>query len=85
METPYDWLTVAIFAGLIVLFMHRSTSEEEEQVDDPLWRYLAGGVGCAVTNYLGNEGWHIPAVLALAATLAFIFHYLKPFPFQNSR
>ena len=36
METPYDWLTVGIFAGLIVLFMQRSTAESDH-VDDPLW------------------------------------------------
>jgi hypothetical protein len=78
METIYDWLTIGIFAGLIVLFMQRSTTENE-QVHDPLWMYLAAGVGCAVANYLGNEEWHIPAVLVIVGTLAFIVHYLKPF------
>jgi len=78
METPYDWLTIGIFAGLIVLFMQRSTTENE-QVHDPLWMYLAAGAGCAVANFLGNEEWHIPAILAIIATLAFIMHYLKPF------
>lgn len=78
METPYDWLTVGIFAGLIVLFMQRSTAESDH-VDDPLWMYLAAGVGCAVANFLGNKEWHIPAVLAIIGTLAFILHFLKPF------
>ena len=31
METVYDWVTVAIFAGLVVLFVQRSTTEEEAQ------------------------------------------------------
>ena len=31
METPYDWITVAIFAGLVVLFMQRSTSDEVQR------------------------------------------------------
>lgn len=80
METPYDWITVGIFAGLIVLFMQRSTSESTtDDVQDPLWMYLAAGVGCAVSNYLGNEGQHLLAVLAIAGTLAFVFHFLKPF------
>jgi hypothetical protein len=78
METPYDWITVTIFAGLIVLFMQRSTSESDN-VDDPLWMYLAAGAGCAIANYLGNEQMHVPAVGAVAVTLAFIFHFLKPF------
>jgi hypothetical protein len=77
MQTPYDWVTIAIFAGLIVLFMQRSTSEAET-VSDPLWMYLAAGAGCAVANYLGNEDMHVLAILMIAATLAFIFKFLKP-------
>jgi hypothetical protein len=79
METPYDWITVGIFAGLIVLFMQRSTSENSDDIDDPLWMYLAAGVGCAVANYIGNEGQHVLAIIAIVATLAFVFHFLKPF------
>ena len=78
METPYDWITIGIFAGLIVLFMQRSTSNND-QVNDPLWMYLVAGVGCAVSNYIGNEGLHVLAIVALAGTLAFIVHFLKPF------
>jgi hypothetical protein len=36
METPYDWVTVGIFAGLVVLFMQRSTSDEVEDENDSL-------------------------------------------------
>ncbi|WP_426266470.1 XrtV sorting system accessory protein [Sphingomonas sp. LHG3443-2] len=79
METPYDWITVGIFAGLIVLFMQRSTSDTTDDVDDPLWMYLAAGAGCAVANYIGNEGQHVLAIIAIVATLAFVFHFLKPF------
>ena len=79
METPYDWITVGIFAGLIVLFMQRSTTETNDDINDPLWMYLAAGVGCAVANYIGNEGQHLLAVLAIVGTLGFIFHFLKPF------
>jgi hypothetical protein len=77
-ETPYDWLTVSLFAGLIVLFMQRSTSEDND-IHDPLWMYLTAGAGCGVTNYLGNKGMHVLAIVALLATLAFVFHFLKPF------
>jgi hypothetical protein len=74
-ETVYDWVTVAIFAGLIVLFLQRSLDDEPR---DSLWQYLAAAVGCAVANYLGNEGYHIVAVLAVAATLAYTFIVLRP-------
>jgi hypothetical protein len=80
METPYDWITVGIFAGLIVLFMQRSTSESEtDDIQDPLWMYLAAGAGCALANYIGNEGQHLLAILAIVGTLAFVVHFLKPF------
>lgn len=78
LETFYDWVTVAIFAGLVVLFLQRSTGDDDT-VHDPLWMYLAASGGCAVANYLGNDGLHFPAIVALVATLAFVVHFLKPF------
>ena len=83
METVYDWVSIGIFAGLIVLFMQRSTAEDDS-IHDPLWMYLAAGGGCAVANYLGNNEMDIPAIVVIVATLAFIVHFLKPFPASNS-
>jgi Ca2+/Na+ antiporter len=83
METVYDWITIGIFAGLIVLFMQRSTTRDDS-VHDPLWMYLVGGAGCGVANYLGNQQLHVLAVIVLVATLAFIVHFLKPFPSGRS-
>ena len=76
METIYDWVTVAIFAGLVVLFLERSRAGDES---DPLYNYLIAAVGCALGNYLGNEGMDAFAVLVIGATLAFIYFILKPF------
>lgn len=78
METIYDWVTLGIFAGLVVLFLQRSVGDEPER-DDPLWYYLAAGVGCAVVNYFGNEGQDLIAILLLVLTLGFIVKFLKPF------
>ncbi|WP_310498841.1 XrtV sorting system accessory protein [Sandarakinorhabdus sp.] len=82
METPYDWLTVITFAGLIVLFLQRSQGEAR----DHLWQYLVASLGCAVTNYLGNEAmksgdmlYHAGAIGLGAATLGFIWFVLQPF------
>ena len=82
METPYDWVTVMAFAVLIVLFLQRSQGEPR----DHLWQYLVASVGCAVTNYLGNEAMksgeitlHGGALLLFADTLGFIWRVLKPF------
>lgn len=86
METPYDWATVIVFAGLIVLFLQRSQGVAR----DHLWQYLVAAVGCAVTNYLGNEAlkldsmpYHLAAVGLGVATLAFIWIVLQPFREPN--
>jgi len=89
METAYDWVTVAIFAGLIVLFLQRSSGAGEPQ--DSIWQYLAASVGCAVANYLGNQAVkhgvdggvdylnHGLAIVVLIGTVAYIWIVLKPF------
>jgi hypothetical protein len=82
METVYDWVTVAIFAGLIVLFLQRSVGPERDQ----MWPYFAASVACAVINQVGNKAiddgstlLHVVAVAGIAAILAFIQYFLKPF------
>ena len=54
METVYDWITVAIFGALVVLFLHRSVQPGEPQ--DTILHYLPPSIGCAVANWFGNEG-----------------------------
>jgi hypothetical protein len=78
METIYDWVSLGIFAGLIVLFLQRSTSDRGEK-DVSLLYYLGAGVGCAAVNYLGNNDQQVLAIAALVATIGFIFFFLKPF------
>ncbi|QXQ08292.1 hypothetical protein KX816_10190 [Sphingosinicellaceae bacterium] len=82
MQTVYDWATMVVFAGLVVLFLQRSQGEAR----DELWQYLVAAVGCAGTNYIGNEAlrlesnlYHAGAVALFVATLAFIWVVLKPF------
>ncbi len=77
LHTIYDWLTVAVFAGLIVLFLQRSM---QEAPSDKLWHYLVASAGCAVTNYFGNEGMHVIAIAAIIATGAFVVYFIRPFP-----
>jgi hypothetical protein len=79
LETVYDWITVVIFAGLIVLYLQRSSLEEPR---DSIWQYLGASVGCAVANYFGNEGHAILAWTVIAATLGYVFYALKPFDKQ---
>lgn len=75
MQTIYDWLSLIIFAGLIPLFLQRSA---QDNPPDKIWHYLPPTVGCAVANYVGNEGQGILAFVILAAVLIYIFKVLKP-------
>lgn len=88
MQTPYDWITVAIFAGLIVIFLQRSVGEGEPQ--DTILSYLPPSIGCAVANYFGNKGWEdgnaayqLLGALGIAAVLAYTFYVIKPFQGQG--
>jgi hypothetical protein len=77
METIYDWITVGIFGGMVVLFLHRSTQEEPPK--DTIIQYLPPAVGCAFANYVGNHGQGPLSALIVVAVLAYIALVLKPF------
>lgn len=76
LESIYDWLSLIAFAGLIVLFLQRSSMENPP---DRIIAYLPPAIGCALANYLGNEGYAIMAILLLVAVGAYVFFVLKPF------
>ena len=82
MDTIYDWITVLIFAALVTRFLQQSVSARDE--GDSLWHYLVASLGCAAANWLGNGGWHVPAVAAIAATIAYIVLVLRPFSHPRS-
>jgi 4-hydroxybenzoate polyprenyltransferase len=75
-ETPFDWITVAIFAGLAVLFLQRSSMERPV---DSIPMYFPPALGCALANWLGNKDYILPAVALCVAVLAYIYFVLKPF------
>lgn len=74
----WDWLTVIAFAGLVTLLLQRSAEEEPR---DKLWQYFPPAIGCAVTNYLGNEGQPLLASALMVGVVVYIFTVLKvPLP-----
>lgn len=79
MSTIWDFISIAIFSGVIVLFLQRSIGDEAVE-DDSMWNYLGAALGCAVANYLGNQLSAVAGTLAIAGTLAFILYVLRPFP-----
>lgn len=85
MQTIYDWVTIALFAGIIVLFLQRSTSDVDQDAEkhNSLAFYLIAAGSCAVVNYVGNHGNDVIAIILLVATLAFIWYFLRPFKWRR--
>jgi hypothetical protein len=82
-KTIYDLLTMAIFAGLVVLFLQRSTAAEPR---DHMYQYAPPAIGCAVANYVGNQAVErgdnmlaAVAVVIILAVIGYILYVLKPF------
>jgi len=74
-KTIYDVITLALFAGLAILFLQRST----EQARDRMIDYVPPAVGCALANWLGNNDQPIWAVVTIVLGVAYTFFVLKPF------
>lgn len=77
MNTVYDWLTVAAFGGLVVLFLHRSVDGEKGR--DHAIQYVLPVLGCPAANYLGNHGYDLLAIAILLAIGVYVAFVLKPF------
>jgi len=75
-STVYDLVTVALFAGLAILFLQRSSSPEPK---DRIIHYLPPALGCAVANWLGNSGEDLLAIVVLGAVVIYTLYVLKPF------
>ena len=74
METIYDWVSMIVFAGLIILFLQRSTMDDPP---DTIWHYMPPSIGCAVANYAGNQGYGVVAAAILIAIGAYLIFVLK--------
>ena len=82
-STIYDFVTVALFAGLVILFLQRSTAPEPQ---DHMYQYAPPAIGCALANWLGNQGvkldsqgFHVAAIATLIASVGYVIVVLKPF------
>jgi hypothetical protein len=82
METVYDWLSLAIFAGIIVLFLQRSSMESPP---DRMIDYLPPALGCAIANQAGNYAlendsllMHAVGAALLIGVAVYVWLVLKP-------
>jgi len=80
-QTVYDWIAVALFAGLVVLFLQRSMAPEETR--DKAIHYVPPALGCALANYLGNHGMDLPAILVLILSGVYAAWFLEVWPWPR--
>lgn len=76
MKTVFDWLTVAIFAGLAVVYLQRSAGQRPAH--DAAWKYLPPAAACMGANQIGNAGWSMSATALMVAALAYIWFVIRP-------
>ena len=77
MQTIFDWITMAVFGGLVVLFLQRSAGPEDRH--DKMYHYVPPALGCAAANYLGNNGQQTVAIVIILAVVGYILFVLHPF------
>lgn len=77
MQTLFDWLTVAAFSALAVLYLERSMRPVAR---DHWWQYVPPALACAGANWLGNHGHEFIAAAVLAVGIGYVLVVLKPFP-----
>jgi len=76
MTTVFDWLTVAIFAALAVVYLQRSLGERPAH--DAVWKYLPPAAVCMIANQIGNGGWILPATVLMVVALAYVWFVIRP-------
>ncbi len=69
METLFDLMAVALFIATAAIFFFRYRHE-----NPPLAPYMLISLVCAVSNWLGNNGGGIGAVLLLIAGSFYLLH-----------
>jgi hypothetical protein len=77
MSTVFDWVAMAIFAVIAVLFLQRSVSEAPHS--DKIYHYAPPAIGCALANYLGNHDHRAIAAAVFIAVVGYVLFVLRPF------
>lgn len=71
MSTIFDFVTVLIFLGIVVLFFQFSKKEDQD-----ILAYIWPCVGCALGNYFGNKGFDLGGWTFIALTLVYVFWFI---------
>jgi hypothetical protein len=71
MDTPYDWITVIFFVGLVAHFFRQG-----KQDTLTIAKYAGVGLALAVANQLGNRGVVLGAWTIIAASAIYSYVFL---------
>lgn len=76
MHTIFDWITMALFCALALLFLQRSVGPA--LAGDRAWHYLPPALLLACADQLGNRGYSIAAVALLVLAGGYAVAVLRP-------
>ena len=68
METLYDYVTVAAFIGIAVMYFHFNKDEDQN-----ILAYMWPAIGCAISNYFGNEGFPEVSAIVFIGVIAWVW------------
>lgn len=71
MSTIFDYISVLGFVVIVVLYFHYSNKEQQNFTG-----YLWPSIGCALTNYFGNEGFATPAFVFFAVSILYVYWFI---------
>lgn len=77
METIYDFMSVTLFIATAGIFFYRYRNE-----NPPLAPYMLISLVCAASNWLGNNGGGVGAILLLVAA-SFYLLYIAGTPYAE--
>lgn len=76
MHTIFDWIAMALFCALALLFLQRSVGPE--LAGDRAWHYLPPALLLACADQLGNRGHPTAAVALLVLAAGYVVAVLRP-------
>lgn len=75
MRTVFDWISVILFCAIALTLLHRSM---HPPFTDRIVMYIPPALGCALGNWLGNEGYLAPAIITLIGSAAYYQYVIRP-------
>lgn len=71
MSTIFDYISVIGFVVIVGLYAHYNNKEDQN-----FTVYLWPSIGCALTNYFGNQGYPTPAFVFFAISILYTYIFI---------